>query len=97
MFDKIKEMVKRYEELEHLVSDQTVISDKGRYALLMKEIGQLTRVVSRYKDIESIRKQKTDAESIVNDPQGDVEMRKMAQEEISQLKSKEEKLIAELE
>lgn len=93
MLDKVKEMVARYEEIEVLIQDPKIISIPDHYAAIMRERGSLEKVVTRQRELDSIREQKEDAQSLLEDP----EMKEMAEEEIKGLGEREKTLLSELE
>lgn len=97
MFQQIHEMVKRFEEIEKLLSAPETASSPPRMSALMKERGRLTKVVIRYRQLESIRGQQLEAEKLLNENGHDHDMKKMALDEIQELKKKEESILHELE
>ena len=48
MFDKLSEVKNRYEEVNRLLTDPTVINDNRRYMQLMKEYKNLTPLIEKY-------------------------------------------------
>ena len=48
MFDKLIEVKRRYEEINQLLMDPTVINDNTRYRNLMKEYKNLTPLIEKY-------------------------------------------------
>lgn len=97
MFNKVKEMVGRFEEIEHLLTKPEIVQDRAKFSALMKERGQLQKIVTRYRNLEDIRNQKAQAEELANDGSSDLELKKVAKEEVAELIQKEESLISELE
>jgi peptide chain release factor 1 len=93
MLDQIKEKAARFDQIERLIQDPAVISQPAQYAALMKERGQLLRTVTPYKDLESVQKQKKDAEALLADP----DLKNEAEMEIATLSKRESELIAALE
>src|SRR4029078_10110041 len=65
----------------------------AQYASLMKERGQLLKTVQPYKDLESIQKQKTDAQALLADP----DMKAEGEAETASLSKRESELLAALE
>ncbi len=48
MFDKLVEVKRRYEEINQLLMDPTVINDNARYRSLMKEYKNLTPLIEKF-------------------------------------------------
>src|SRR5262245_27285943 len=93
MLDQIKQKAARFDAIEKLIQDPAVISQPAQYASLMKERGQLLKSVQPYKELESIQKQKTEAQALLADP----DMKSEAEAEIATLTKKETELLAALE
>ncbi|MHC4607349.1 MAG: peptide chain release factor 1 [Planctomycetota bacterium] len=93
MLEKVREILKRFDEIEQQLADPAVARDPARSASLMKERGRLARTAALGRELEEILRQKAEAETLRDDP----DMRKMAREEIETLSAREEKVKAELE
>src|SRR6185436_14145757 len=93
MLDQIKQKAARFDAIEKLIQDPAVISQPAQYASLMKERGQLLKSVQPYKELESVQKQKTEAQALLADP----DMKAEAEAEIATLTKKEAELLAALE
>ena len=48
MFDKLETLIKRYNEIQLLISDPVVIKDKKRYVALMQEYSNLSEINEKY-------------------------------------------------
>jgi peptide chain release factor 1 len=90
MFQRIKDIEKRYEELERLLSDATVIANRAEYQKLAKEHADLTALIETFREYEKTGRQLDEAQQMLRD--GDEELRELAKEEIPQLKAKVEEL-----
>jgi peptide chain release factor 1 len=90
MFQRIKEVEKRYEELEKLLSDPAVIANRSEYQKCAKEHADLTALIEAFRLYEKAGRQLDEAQQMLRD--GDEEFREMAKEEIPQLKQKIEEL-----
>jgi peptide chain release factor 1 len=90
MFQRIKEVEKRYEELEKLLSDPAVIANRSEYQKCAKEHADLTALIEAFRLYETTGRQLDEAQQMLRD--GDEELREMAKEEIPQLKQKIEEL-----
>jgi peptide chain release factor 1 len=93
MLDQIKQKAARFDTIEKLIQDPTVISQPAQYASLMKERGQLLKSVQPYKDLESVQKQKAEAQALLADP----DLKGEAEAEIATLTKRETELLALLE
>jgi len=90
MFQRIKDIEKRYEELERLLSDPAVIANRSEYQKLAKEHSDLTSLIEAFRDYEITGRQLDEAQQMLRE--GDEELREMAKEEIPQLKARVEEL-----
>jgi peptide chain release factor 1 len=93
MLDQIRQKAARYDEIEKLILDPAVISQPAQYAALMKERGQLAKTVMPFKELESVRTQKKDAQALLADP----ELKAEAQSEVETLEKREAELVSKLE
>src|SRR5436190_10024733 len=93
MLDQIKQKAARFDQIEKLIQDPTVTSQPAQYAALMKERGQLLKSVQPYKDLESVQKQKAEAQALLSDP----DMKAEAEAEVATLTNRENQLLAALE
>lgn len=90
MFQRIKDIEKRYEELERLLSDPAVIANRAEYQKLAKEHADLTPLIETFRDYESAGRQLDEAQQMLRE--GDEEFRELAKEEIPPLKERIEQL-----
>jgi peptide chain release factor 1 len=93
MLDQIKQKAARFDQIEKLIQDPAVASQPAQYAALMKERGQLLKSVQPYKELESVQKQKVEAEALL----ADADMKAEAETEIASLSKRETELLAQLE
>lgn len=94
MFQRIKDIEKRYEELERLLSDPAVIANRAEYQKLAKEHADLTPLIETFRDYENAGRQLDEAQQMLRE--GDEEFRELAKEEIPPLKERIEELEARL-
>src|SRR5262245_66515046 len=92
MLDQIKQKAARFDTIEKLIQDPAVISQPAQYAALMKERGQLLKSVQPYKELESVQKQKADAQALLADP----DMKAEAEAAVATLDKRETELVAQL-
>jgi peptide chain release factor 1 len=93
MLDQIKQKAARFDQIEKLIQDPAVTSQPAQYAALMKERGQLLKSVTPYKELESVQKQKAEAQALLADP----DMKAEAEAEVATLAKREKELLAVLE
>ncbi len=92
MFDKLEDLLHRFEEILNELSEPGVASDTKRFQRLMKEQSDLTPIVEAYKAYKKANQDAEDALMLLEEEK-DPEMREMLKEEHSEAK----KSIAELE
>ncbi len=92
MFDKLEELVKRYEEIQNELSDGNVVTDQARFRKLMKESSDLSELVETYREYKKQKQNIEDSLEIL-DTESDDEMRELAKEELNSSKEN----VAELE
>ena len=85
MFDKLEDIVIRYEELLNELAEP--ISDQNRYRKLMKEQSDLTPIVEKYKEYKEA-KEGIETSLAMLEEESDEEMRELAKEELSDCKAK---------
>ncbi len=91
MFEKLDEIVTRYEELETLIADPQVLADQARYKQLLQEHSRLAEIVEAYRKYRAIQDQIAESKDIIQGER-DPEMRAMAQEELESLESQRAEL-----
>ncbi len=96
MFQKLKKLAERHAELEQLLQDPEVMRESTRASSYLKELGSLQKLVERYRAFETNQSQRGEAVALLEDPEGDAEMRSLAQEEIEDLARQQEQLEDEL-
>lgn len=92
MFDRLEDLVRRYEEITNELTEPSVVNDQNRFRRLMKEQSDIQPLVDAY--VEYKKCQETIADSLMMlDEESDDDMREMLKEELSEAK----KRTAELE
>ncbi len=87
MFDKLEDLLQRYEELQNELSDPNVVNDQARFRKLMKEQNDLADIVAEYKRYKQT-KQDIEDSLLMLDEESDEEMREMAKEELAEAKNR---------
>ncbi len=91
MFDKLEDLLIRYEELMSELSEPEVANDPNRFRRLMKEQSDLTPIVEAYKEYKQNRQNIEDSLALLEE-ETDEEMRELAKEELNDSKAKVEEL-----
>ena len=95
MFDKLEDLVAKYEELLNELNNPEIVNDQARYKKVMKEQNDLSPIVEAYKDYKQAKKDVDDSLAIL-DAESDEEMRELAKEEMNSAKERIEKLEQQL-
>ena len=92
MFDKLEDLLHRFEEILNELNEPTVTEDQKRFRALMKEQSDLTPLVEAYKEYKKCNETVEDSLAML-DSESDEEMREMLKEELGDAR----KRIGELE
>lgn len=95
MFDKLEDILIRYEELMGVLQEPDVASDAERFRKLMKEQSDLQPIVEAYKKYKE-NKQNIEESLQLLEEETDEEMRELAKEEMNASKKQVEQLEQEL-
>ena len=95
MFDKLEDLVAKYEDLLNELNNPEIVNDQARYKKVMKEQNDLSPIVEAYKDYKQAKKDVDDSLAIL-DAESDEEMRELAKEEMNSAKERIEKLEQQL-
>lgn len=95
MFDRLEDLLVRFEELLSELGEPGVTSNPSRFQKLMKEQSDLQPIVDAYKEYKNCRQTVEDSLSMLEDEK-DEEMREMLKEELSDAKKRIEELEREL-
>ena len=94
---KLRSMAERFDEIEILVQDPSVLSNPGRSVPLLKERGHLEKFVVAYRRLAALRDEEEQAQSLLDDE--DEEMRELVRadlERLAQAAARGEREITEL-
>ena len=95
MFDKLEDVLRRYEEILNELSEPDVTNDQSRFRKLMKEQSDITPLVEAYKEYKKCSQDIEDS-LIMLDEEKDPDMREMLKEEHAAAKARVEELEQEL-
>ena len=92
MFDKLEDLLIRYEEVMGELQEPDVANDTVRFRKLMKEQSDLAPIVEAYKEYKKCNQNIEDSLTMLEE-ESDEEMRELAKEELSESRAR----VAELE
>ena len=95
MFDKLKSVEIRYDDLNELLSDAKIIAQQSEYQKYAKEQSDLTPIVKRFKDLKKFIQQLEDSKKILEEEK-DPEMLEMAEEDLAQVTIEKQKAESDL-
>lgn len=95
MFDKLEDLLIRFEELMSELSEPDVANNPDRFRRLMKEQSDLSPIVEAYKEYKQCRQNIEDSLTMLEE-ESDEEMREMAKEELNEARRRVEELETEL-
>jgi peptide chain release factor 1 len=90
MFERLKDVEGRYQELEQLLSDPAIVSKFGVYQKYAKEHSDLRPLVEAYREYEKISRHIEENQTLLKDSDG--ELRELAKEELSSLQNTQKSL-----
>lgn len=96
MFDKLRQVAERYEEISNSLMDANVVSDQEQYKKLMKEHKQLTPLVEKYEEYNKAKAEEAEARTLLNEGGLDKDFREMVEEELGSAREKLELAAEEL-
>ena len=91
MFDRLEDIVRRFEEILEELNNPSVVENQERFRKLMKEQTDLTPIVEAYKSYQTAKQDVEDSLAILEE-ENDEEMRQLAKEELSDAKNRIEEL-----
>ncbi len=95
MFDRLEDLVIRYEEVMGELQEPGVANDAARFRALMKEQSDLAPIVEAFKEYKQC-KQNVEDSLMMLEEESDEEMRELAKEELNESKARIEELEQEL-
>ncbi|MFT3983861.1 MAG: peptide chain release factor 1 [Lachnospiraceae bacterium] len=95
MFDRLEDLLIRYEEIMGELNEPTVTDNQQRFRALMKEQSDLTPIVNAYREYKKCKQDIEDSLSMLNE-ENDEEMREMLKEELAASKKRVEELETEM-
>ena len=94
LFDKLRQIEERSDELARALADPALYGNPAEYARLRKEHADTIEIVERFRGYRDVLKRLTDARQLLTD--GDRELAELAQVEIDELTARQAELEADL-
>ncbi|HEX9420073.1 MAG TPA: peptide chain release factor 1 [Methylomirabilota bacterium] len=94
MFDKLRHIEERSEELARALADPALYGQTSEYARLRKEHAETTEVVERFREYRDVLKRLNDTRQLLGD--GDRELAELVQAELAELTARQADLEGEL-
>ena len=96
MFDKIQAVELRFEEINQLLMDPSVVSDNNRYRDLMKEYRNIEPIVEKYREYAKAKEALDEAKMMLDEGGLDKEFKEMVQEQLETSKEDIERISEEM-
>ena len=96
MFDKLKSVEQRFEDVSTMLSDPSIVADQEQFKKLMKEHKNLTPVVEKFREYCTVKQNGDMAKEMLDEAGLDKELKDLAEEEMLECKQKSEELWEEL-
>lgn len=96
MFDKLKSVEARFEEISRQLMDPAVVSDQEEYKKLMKEHKQLTPIVEKFREYEAAKKTVEEARELLDAGGLEKDFKELVEEELESAKAEIETVSDEL-
>jgi peptide chain release factor 1 len=90
MLEKLEAIEKRFDEVESLLGDSTVIADREKYLKLSKEHASLTGIVNTYRELKRVKGEIEGNREILEE--GDEELKELAKIELHALRERKSDL-----
>ena len=95
MLDKLRAVEEKYRELESLISDPAVMQDMAKWQRYNKEHAALAPIVEKIREYEKVCADLAEAQEVLTET-ADAELKKLAEEELSDLKARKESMDKEM-
>ena len=96
MFEKLKDVAARYEQINEKLMDPTVVSDNNQYKTLMKEHKNLTPIVEKYREYEKAEDSLEEAKELLEEGGLDKDFKEIVEEQMTTSRDEIERLGEEL-
>ena len=96
MFDKLKAVESRYQEIGELLTRPEVVSDNEQFKKLMKEHKELTPIVEKFREYSAAKAAEAEAKEILSESGIDKDFKALAEEELEEARKTMEAASEEL-
>lgn len=96
MLDKLKTVFNRYEAINAMLCDSSVLSDIGRVTELQKELKQITPVAEKYREYTNNISEAEENKALLDEGIEDKDFRELVFEEYASAKERAEENLEEL-
>lgn len=96
MFEKLKSLEDRYNEISEKLSQPDIVSDNGLYTQLMKDFKNMTPVMEKYREYKKTLESFDEAQELLNENGLEKDFREMAQSQYDEAKEAMEIITQEL-
>ena len=96
MYDKLKEVEARFEQLEQELANPDVVSDIERYKSIMKEVKNLTPIVEKYREYSKAKTTMEESRMMLDEGGLDKDFKELCEEEYETSKADIERFSEEL-
>ena len=96
MFEKLKLLEERYEEISQKLMDPDVVNDNNQYKNLMKEYKNLTPIVEKFREYKAAKESFDEAKELIDNGGMDKDFKEMVQAEYEENKEKMDQFAEEL-
>lgn len=97
MDKKLESLEARYRDLNELLSSQEVLSNHEVYSKLVREHGELAKIVRKAQELRRVEGQLGETETLLAESEDEPEMAELARAELENLLSRQEELTRELQ
>lgn len=95
MFDKLEDLLIRFQEIEDEMMSPNVLNDQNNYRKLRKEHADLSEIVEKYREYKATQNSLEESLAMLEE-ESDEELRELAKEELSECKQRIPKIEEEL-
>lgn len=96
MFDRLDAMLDRYEEINRLMAEESVVSDHEQLQALAQEMASIREVALQYEEYKDILLRMDDTRAMLQDDGQDSEMAALIEDEIEKLEQRRQSVLSEL-
>jgi peptide chain release factor 1 len=96
MDEKLKKIQERFEELERLLQDGSIVSDAKKMKEVSQEYEDLKEVIGAKKELEKTTNDLKETEKLIEENKDDEELKMISEEEKKELETKKEELEKEI-